>query len=234
MAGLDHNRGAKRAREARLALGLDSSSPVDCLVTVAELRFRVGVAALPDGIAGACFRVDDRAVLWVNGTEVVWRQRFTLAHELAHAWCEHDGAIVMDTIETLSGKTSNPYEIQANAFAAQFLMPRDGIQERVAAEPDLDGIVVLAAEFGVSAIAMVYRVRQLKLASEERVVQLVQQVEEGQHVERFHVLGIEPLEDKLQRIELPYMTPGSHLEAALNGDAAIDRATAGAIGRLLS
>ena len=165
MAGLDHNRGAKRAREARQALGLDAASPVDCLITVAELRHRVAVVALPEGIAGACCRQGGSAVLWVNGQEVVWRQRFTLAHELGHAWCNHDGAIATDTIETLSGKTSNPNEIQANAFAAQFLMPRDGIRERAATEPDLDAIVRWAAEFGVSAIAMVYRVRQLKLAS---------------------------------------------------------------------
>ena len=66
------------------------------------------------------------------------------------------------------------------------------------------------------------------------MTQLVREVEEGRHAERFKVLGSEPLDDKLQRIELPYMTPGSQLEAALRGEAAIDGATAGAVERLLS
>src|SRR4051794_10617511 len=112
MPGLDYNRGAKRAREAREALGLDAASPVACLVAVGEQRYTVGIVDLPDGIAGACYRQGETAVLWVNGTQALPRQRFTLAHELGHAWCLHDGTLEPDTIETLSGKTSNPYEIQ--------------------------------------------------------------------------------------------------------------------------
>jgi Zn-dependent peptidase ImmA (M78 family) len=234
VAGLHHNRGAKRAREARAALGLDASSPVGCLVSVVEPQYEVVVAELPDGVAGACYRGVDSAVLWINGTQVVRRQRFTLAHELGHAWCKHDGALEPDTFETLSGRTSNPYEIEANAFAAQLLMPRDGIAERVAREPTLDDVVRLAAEFGVSAIAMVYRVQQLKLASAARIARLVQEVEDGHHTELFDRLGLAPLDDALERIErLPYVSPGSLLGAALNGDAPVDRATAGAIARLL-
>jgi Zn-dependent peptidase ImmA (M78 family) len=232
---LDVNRGAKRAREAREALSLDSAAPVDCLVTVVETHYAVAVAALPDGVAGACYRTGDRAVLWVNGDQAVRRQRFTLAHELGHAWCKHDGALEPDTVETLSGKTSNPYEIQANAFAAQFLMPRAGIEERVTSEPTLDDVVRLAAEFGVSAIAMVYRLKQLRLASGARIARLAREVEEGHHAELFDYLGLEPLDDVLQRIDrLPYLSSGSFLDAALKGEAAVDRETAGAIDRLLS
>jgi Zn-dependent peptidase ImmA (M78 family) len=234
MAGLDYNRGAKRAREAREALGLDASSPVECLVTVAEQRYKVAVADLPDDIAGACYREGELAVLWVNGNHFAPRRRFTLAHELGHAWCRHDGTLEPDTVETLSGKTTNPYEIQANAFAAQFLMPRDGIERRVGGEPGLDDVVRLAAEFGVSAIAMVYRFKQLKLASEERTRRLLNEVEAGHHAELFDYLALQPLDDVLARLdELPYLTPGNHLAAALGGEAGVDRATAGAVDRLL-
>jgi hypothetical protein len=34
--GLDSNRGAKCAREARAAVGLDPVAPLECLLTVAE------------------------------------------------------------------------------------------------------------------------------------------------------------------------------------------------------
>jgi Zn-dependent peptidase ImmA (M78 family) len=234
LAGYDYNFGAKRAREARVALGLDTVSPVECLVTVVEQRYSVAIADLPETIAGACFRDGERAVLWVNGNQVPRRQRFTLAHELGHAWCRHDGALHPDTFETLSGKTSNPYEVQANSFAAQFLMPRDGIEQRVTSSIGLDEVVKLAAEFGTSAIAMVYRIKQLKLAGEEQTTRLAQEVEAGHHTELFDYHGLKPIDDVLERVdELPYLSPGSHLAAALKGEAAVDRATAGAIERLL-
>jgi hypothetical protein len=38
MSGLDRNRGAKRAREAREALGLRADAPLDCLLTAVEER----------------------------------------------------------------------------------------------------------------------------------------------------------------------------------------------------
>jgi Zn-dependent peptidase ImmA (M78 family) len=172
VAGLDVNRGAKRAREARAALSLDAASPVECLVTVVEDRFHVAVVALPAGVAGACYRTENGAVLWVNGGQVLRRQRVTLAHELGHAWCRHDGTLEPDTVETLSGFTSNPYEIQANAFAAEFLAPRDGMKQRFRREPGLDDVVRVATDYGVSAIVVVYRLKQLRLASPERIARL--------------------------------------------------------------
>jgi len=114
-------------------------------------------------------------------------------------------------------------------------MPRAGVEERVTGEPTLDDVVRLAAEFGVSAIAMVYRLKQLRLASAERIARLAREVEEGHHVELFDYLGLEPLDDVLERIErLPYLSPGSFLDAALKREAAVDRETAAAIDRLLS
>ena len=100
--------------------------------------------------------------------------------------------------------------------------------------PGLIVVVRLAAEFGVSAIAMVYRIKQLKLASEQRVRRLVDEVEAGHHTGLFDHLGLEPIDDVLESLEeLPYLTPGNHLAAALDGDAAVDRETADAIDRLL-
>ena len=95
MAGLDSNRGAKRAREARAALGLEAGALPCLLRTVEAAGYAVVVAALPDGVAGAC--LPGGAVLWVNGTHSLPRQRFTLAHELGHAWCRHDGSAASRT-----------------------------------------------------------------------------------------------------------------------------------------
>jgi Zn-dependent peptidase ImmA (M78 family) len=241
MPSHDSNRGAKRAREAREALGLDPAAPLNCLLTVVEQRARlpVVVAALPKDVAGAFFRGEDgAAVLWVNGSQWRPRQRFTLAHELGHAWCEHDGRLEVDTFATLGGQTTNPYEIQANAFAAEFLVPREGMEEVIDGVPTLDEAVIIGAHYGVSPIVVVYRLKQLGLASEARADQLMAEVEERLHISAFFRLGLRDFEDRLERLKhLPYLSPaleGTQLAAALGGEAFVDRSVAGAINRLLT
>ena len=239
MAGLHTNRGRKRAREARQALSLDPERPLDCLLTVVEERARLPVGitdGLPNEVAGACFREGGRTMLWVNGTHVAARQRFTLAHELGHDWCRHDGRLAVDTFETMSGKTSNPREIEANAFAAEFLLPRAAIDGLIQQEPTLEDVIMIAVRYGVSPIVVVYRVNELKLASSERVAQLKQEIEERLHEQVAKHLALEPLEDRIATVELPYLSPSldaTLLGAAVEGSAAVDTAAARAMDRLL-
>jgi Zn-dependent peptidase ImmA (M78 family) len=242
MASIDANRGAKRARQARAALGLDPGAPLHCLLTVVEERagHPVVVTAMPGDIAGACFSAGDGAVLWVNGakSQSPPRRRFTLAHELGHVWCGHDGSVEVDTFATLSGRTSSPLEVQANAFAAEFLVPRAGLEEVITTEPTLEHTVVVSTHFGVSAIMVAYRFKQLGLVSEQRAEQLEAEIEEGLHLKLVDELGLHPRRDRLARIEhLPYLSPaleGSALAAALRGEGPASAALAGAVGRLLA
>lgn len=240
MAGPDSNRGRQRAVEARQALGLDADAPLACLLGVVEDRVELPVVVtdrLPGHVAGACFRENGAAVLWVNGAHARPRQRFTLAHELGHAWCRHEGALEVDTFATLSGRTTNPHEIQANAFAAEFLVPQRGLERVIAGEPTLEQVVIIAARYGVSAIVVVYRISELRLTAAQRVEKLGGEIAEGLHEDVFHALELTPLEDRLGAIEaLPYVSPsldGSLLGAGRNGDAAVDARVAGAIERLL-
>jgi Zn-dependent peptidase ImmA (M78 family) len=240
VAGLHANRGAKRAREARAALELDPAVPLGCLLDVVEQRagLPVIVAPLPDGVAGACHRDGDRALLWVNGRQFRPRQRFTLAHELAHAWCRHDGHETFDTSATFNGATRNPCEVQANAFAAEFLVPRAAMQELISGEPSLEEAVTIAAAYGVSTPMVVIRLKQLALASGRRLAQLQDEVDAGLHEDLWRRLGCAPLDDRLGALEhLPYLSPaldGTHLAASLRGDAAVDAGLAGAVQRLLA
>ena len=236
VASLHSNRGAKRAREAREALGLDPVAPLACLLAVVEERFGlpVVVARLPDQVGGACWREGGRAVLWVNGTHAPARQRFTLAHEAGHAWCKHDGTLEVDSVTTLSGRTTNPLEIQANAFAAEFLMPRDGVCELFADhEPSLDELVVVAAHYGTSAIAALIRAETADVLGEERSEQLRRQIDEGEHFAAARRLGVVGTrDDRLATIaDLPYTSPalaGSALAAALGGAVPVDDAASAA------
>ena len=87
--------------------------------------------------------------------------------------------------------------MQANAFAAEFLVPRVGVTGRVDGEPTLEDVVRLAALYGVSAPMMLVRFRQVRIGSAERLARLQREVDAGEHVTLFDILGLEPIDDAL-------------------------------------
>lgn len=239
MAGLDVNRGAKRAREARAAFGLDRSAPLRCLLDVVEAQtgLAIVVAPLVEGLAGACVAFGSGGrLLFVNGAQATVRQRFTLAHELGHVRCGHDGALAVDTFATLSGATTNVLEVQANAFAAEFLLPASAVDEVLDGDPGLDELVVTASAFGGSALMTLFRVRPR--ISEAAFAALEAAIGDGLHLEAAERLGLPGPPDRLGELEaLPYLSPALHatrLGAVLRGDAPAEGALATAIARLLS
>jgi Zn-dependent peptidase ImmA (M78 family) len=128
-------------------------------------------------ISGALYRFGDgTAIIGVNSTQSVTRQRFTIAHEIGH-YCLHEGReVFVDHTVRLNmrdGRSSlavDREEIQANAFAAELLMPSQAVREQFVrlmgrARPSTVEQVVerLADDFNVSAQAMEYRLQRLDL-----------------------------------------------------------------------
>jgi Zn-dependent peptidase ImmA (M78 family)/transcriptional regulator with XRE-family HTH domain len=112
------------AVEERRRLGLGVSP----LPSVAELLEAQGVrtskADLPQDVSGLTVAEPDVGVLVVvNATHVACRQRFSFAHEYCHVLLDRDqkGAISRAT-----DRDTLP-EVRANAFAAAFLMPAEGV-----------------------------------------------------------------------------------------------------------
>jgi Zn-dependent peptidase ImmA (M78 family) len=232
MPGNDTNTGAKRAREAREALGLDAAAPLECLLgTIEGAGIPVIVARMPMGLAGCCFKEDGRVLLWVNGDHVAARQRFTLAHEFGHVRCGHEAGVAVDSVSMLGGITSDSREVQANAFAAEFLAPRAGVEALVDRDPGLEDIVRIAAHFGVSAIAALFRLRTLGLTS--RFERLQEEVGEGLHEQVRDYLDLPAFRDGLAGIgdlpRIPDALAGSALAALLAGESSVV-AAAGAAG----
>jgi len=234
MPSKDTNTGAKRARETRQLLGLDTTAPIGCVLTAveADLELPVIVAELPEGVAGCCWRDGDQVVLWVNGTHATVRQRFTLAHELGHVRCGHDTGILVDTFETLSGRSTDSREVQANAFAAELLAPKAGVEEFVTSEPTLDDVVRLAARFGISTIAALFRMNSSGLTG--RYPALKQEIDDGLHGEVWDRLAPTAPDDVINAIDreaLPRISPaleGSTLAAMIRGRISIGAAAAAA------
>jgi Zn-dependent peptidase ImmA (M78 family)/DNA-binding XRE family transcriptional regulator len=86
------------------------------------------------------------------------RGRFDVAHELGHL--------------TLHPRSTVPqgrdYEREADMFASAFLMPRGAVLAQARRQPDLDSLLTDKRRWGVSAGALLYRMRQLGLVTEWR------------------------------------------------------------------
>jgi Zn-dependent peptidase ImmA (M78 family) len=222
------NTGAKRGREARADLGLGGGGPVGDLLTLVEgAGAHVVVLDLPEGVAGAYVAKPDCPLLFVNGGQWVGRQRFTLAHEFGHFRMGHE--TVIDKQVAISGHLHDPNEVCANAFAAEFLLPKRAIAEWGeahvrAGQPTLEHVCLLAAEYGVSAQAARYALdTACVLTSAPRKRQLDDEIADDLHLELFKQLGLEPLEDELaaasaRRPRIPRALRDTALGDLLAGD----------------
>jgi Zn-dependent peptidase ImmA (M78 family) len=77
---------------------------------------------------------DGTGVIGVNNNHHRNRQRFTIAHEIAHYRLHHVGKVFNDATpvffrDTTSAAGQSPQEIVANAFAAELLMPENKLRE---------------------------------------------------------------------------------------------------------
>jgi len=117
----------------------------------------------------------------INSTEPEYRQRFTIAHELGHAVNGHSGkqyrATLVENDPELNQAINEGFEIVANKFAADLLMPRKLVisvmQQAMAKksinpqqfdDDDFDSVVGISArKLDVSESAFRFRVKNLKL-----------------------------------------------------------------------
>ena len=234
MAGYDGNFGAKRAREARAALGLGPEEPFACVLTAIEgAGVPVVVAGLPGKVAGCCVKSGGNSLLFVNGLEYVGRQRFTLAHEYGHHVMGHEGMPPDSTETVVQLFARSPMEVQANAFAAEFLAPAAGVKAMVDGEPTLETLARIAERFGVSMESALWRVNNLGLTRRDAELLVELRTPEIRQWVPFTERA-----DELARIErrLPRVSPlleGTTLDAALRGDASADPALSRALSLLM-
>jgi Zn-dependent peptidase ImmA (M78 family) len=86
----------------------------------------------------------------------------------------------VETFVTLAGKRTDSREVQANAFAAELLAPAAGVTALIGGvEPGLEKVVQVAARFGISTIAALYRLNSLGLTA--RYEELADRIGDGEH-----------------------------------------------------
>jgi predicted transcriptional regulator len=151
-------------RDAEIAHNLMAEHPVKVGALASALGIDVVRAAMEPKISGLIkpsATAPSGFEIRVNKYETRERQRFTVAHELAHYLLHRQdiGAGVVDSVLYRSSLTSRK-ETEANRLAAAIVMPYESVRRELLA---LGGIETpgaaerLAATFGVSLPAMKVR-----------------------------------------------------------------------------
>lgn len=139
--------------------GLDGVIPVPLERIAHSLGFESLAFDGQKDLAGAIEYSKKR--IFVNSNDPATRQRFTLAHELGHA-VMHAGHDIMDFRKNLEGHQADRKELEANAFAADLLMPDLLFREAWATRQGK--FARMAALFGVSLQAAEIKAKNLGLS----------------------------------------------------------------------
>jgi Zn-dependent peptidase ImmA (M78 family) len=166
-------RGPLRA-EKKAAELLEQAGVEQPPVPVETLAFGLGadITYEPyDGdVSAMLLRGDGAPVIGINSRHAKTRQRFSVAHEIGHLVMHKGRPMFVDRFVRVNWRNgeSNQDEIEANAFAAELLMPRNLLGEEVeraltkrAALPPQVLARQLAKVFQVSTESMNYRLENL-------------------------------------------------------------------------
>ncbi|SMH26625.1 ImmA/IrrE family metallo-endopeptidase [Mesorhizobium australicum] len=162
-----------RAREAARAILHEfgvSSPPVPVERIIKSRKIVLQYAPLEEDLSGMAYIKDGVGIIGVNALHHPNRQRFSAAHELAHHILHAD--VIREAVhvdkgirvlfrDDVSSLGTEPMEIQANAFAAELLIPGDLLATALEGGgvdiEDEARIEALARRFRVSPAAMRFR-----------------------------------------------------------------------------
>lgn len=164
------SKGEKRAISVLKRTGFDQL-PIAVDEVAKALGAKITYKPFDGDVSGMLYRSDDSPpVIGVNSTHPPTRQRFSIAHEVGHLVMHKGTPVFIDRFARVNWRAgaSSAEEVEANAFAAELLMPRELVAREVDAalaknertSPDQLS-KRLAKSFNVSAQSMGYRLENL-------------------------------------------------------------------------
>lgn len=125
-AGEAVSQGQWAAEQERCRLGIGKNPVPDISKLIGTQGIWVSKTVLPNRMSGLFLRHPSIGfVILVNASHPRVRRRFSYAHEYAHALLDRE----INVSVSVADNSSELAEKRANAFAAAFLMPKDGVSE---------------------------------------------------------------------------------------------------------
>ncbi|HEY4311094.1 MAG TPA: ImmA/IrrE family metallo-endopeptidase [Pirellulales bacterium] len=159
---------ARRAATILIEQFKIAAPPVPVEQIARRLGIKIQFAPFDGDLSGMAFIKDGVPIIGVNSLHHPNRQRFTLAHELAHIQLHRpqiEAQVHVDNgslrRDALAAEGVDPTEIEANAFASEILIPalllKTALGGRTIDLEDDAMIAALAKKFKVSEAAMRFR-----------------------------------------------------------------------------
>lgn len=155
-----------RAMLSQESRGGDPGELIPDLESVFDID--IAVTSLPGDLDGCAWQSATERFIAVERDQPRVRQNFTLAHELGHILAGDAQELISE--EDPARHADRYSEKRANAFAAGFLMPADGIRETVGSTGGTLTVISFAtmvAKYGVSPLSLSWRLVNLNLLSKE-------------------------------------------------------------------
>ncbi len=121
--------GSRVAADERRRLGLGARPVEDAAELLESLGIRTALVDLPDDVSGLTLMEPKLGLfLAVNRTHPIVRRRFSWIHEYAHVLLDRG----MKSTLSRASNQEQLTEMRANAFAASFLLPEEGVRDFLA------------------------------------------------------------------------------------------------------
>ncbi|MFA4851281.1 MAG: ImmA/IrrE family metallo-endopeptidase [Bacteroidales bacterium] len=161
----------KQAALFRDRNGLNATEPIQFKSLLIKLNVLTFFRTLSENLSGMALKIDDvYRFMMVNTSKPRGHQHFTISHELYHLFIQNDFSSV--TCKTgLFKKNDSIDEYYADVFAANLLLPEDGVLEHI---PDnqlskdkitIETILKIEQLYQCSRKALLYRLKELSLIS---------------------------------------------------------------------
>lgn len=166
------------ARKFRADINISLTEAINLKSLLRKLNILTVFRPLSDDFCGMSLGAPNGLkFILVNSNNPKGRQHFTIAHELYHLFIEED-PIPHICQQTINGKDVS--EINADMFAAAFLMPEDGLLDFISKEEikgkaiRLSTIIKMEQYFSVSRLALLYRLKNCRIINQAELDTLKQ------------------------------------------------------------
>ena len=178
----------KQASSFRSDCGLNNDEPIRLKSLLQKLNVISIFSPLSDKFSGMAIlaKVENSKsrFMMVNSLQSMGKQHFTICHELYHLFIQTDFSSQI-CITGIFDKKADKNEYYADVFASSLLLPKDGLLKFIPNEEisskkiSLQTILYIEQMYSCSRRALLYRLKTLKLISDEEYEKFTINVQKG-------------------------------------------------------